>query len=65
MRDVKPLSIAGDADVQGIAYDSRKVRPGFVFVAMHGESSDGNRFIDAAIRAAENEEDNSVEEPAP
>jgi len=51
MRDVKPLSIAGDAGVQGIAYDSRKIRPGFVFVAMHGESSDGNRFIDAAIRA--------------
>jgi UDP-N-acetylmuramoyl-L-alanyl-D-glutamate--2,6-diaminopimelate ligase len=51
MRDVETLSIAGDADIQGIAYDSRKVRPGFLFVAMRGESSDGNRFIDAAIRA--------------
>jgi len=51
MRGVEPLAIAGDAEVQGIAYDSRKVRPGFLFVAMHGESSDGNRFIDAAIRA--------------
>lgn len=51
MRDVEASSIAGDADVQGIAYDSRKVRPGFLFVAMRGESSDGNGFIDNAIRA--------------
>ena len=32
-------------------YDSRRVRPGTVFVAMKGESSDGNRFIDQAIAA--------------
>ena len=51
MRDVEPLSIAGDAEVQGVVYDSRKVRPGFLFVAMRGESSDGNRFIDTAVRA--------------
>ena len=51
MRDVEPLSIVGDVDVRGIAYDSRKVRPGFVFVAMRGESSDGNRFIDVAIHS--------------
>jgi UDP-N-acetylmuramoyl-L-alanyl-D-glutamate--2,6-diaminopimelate ligase len=41
----------GDATVRGIAYDSRKVQPGVAFVAMHGESSDGNRFIDQAIAA--------------
>src|SRR5690349_19413297 len=51
MRDVEAISIADDADVQGIAYDSCKVRPGFLFVAMRGETSDGNRFIDAAVRA--------------
>lgn len=51
MRDVEAISIAGDADVQGVAYDSRKVRPGFLFVAIRGESSDGNRFIESAIRA--------------
>jgi UDP-N-acetylmuramoyl-L-alanyl-D-glutamate--2,6-diaminopimelate ligase len=27
------------------------VKPGFAFVAMHGESSDGNQFIDKAIAA--------------
>ena len=51
MRDVEAISIAGDADIQGVAYDSRKVRRGFLFVAMRGESSDGNRFIEAATGA--------------
>src|ERR1700747_261277 len=37
--------------VRGWEYDSRRVKPVSVFVAMHGESSDGNRFIDAAIQA--------------
>ena len=51
MRDVETLSRSGDAEVQGIAYDSRKIRPGWLFLAMHGESSDGNRYIETAIRA--------------
>jgi UDP-N-acetylmuramoyl-L-alanyl-D-glutamate--2,6-diaminopimelate ligase len=32
-----------------VEYDSRRVKPGCVFVAMRGETSDGNRFIDQAI----------------
>jgi UDP-N-acetylmuramoyl-L-alanyl-D-glutamate--2,6-diaminopimelate ligase len=51
MRGVEALSSAGEAEILGIAYDSRKVRTGFLFLAMRGESSDGNRFIDAAVRA--------------
>ena len=51
MRGVEALSSHGDAEILGIAYDSRKVRPGFLFLAMRGESSDGNRFIETAIRA--------------
>lgn len=50
LRDVEVLSARGDADIQGIAYDSRKVRPGFLFVAMRGESCDGNHFVATAIR---------------
>ena len=38
-----------DCAVKGVDYDSRRVRPGWVFVAMRGESTDGNRYIDAAI----------------
>ena len=37
--------------VTGVEYDSRKVRPGAVFVAMKGGSPDGNRYIDKAIKA--------------
>ncbi|HEY0308218.1 MAG TPA: UDP-N-acetylmuramoyl-L-alanyl-D-glutamate--2,6-diaminopimelate ligase [Acidobacteriaceae bacterium] len=35
--------------VSGVEYDSRRVGPGTVFVAMRGETTDGNRYIDAAI----------------
>jgi UDP-N-acetylmuramoyl-L-alanyl-D-glutamate--2,6-diaminopimelate ligase len=37
------------ADVTGVQYDSRKVRSGDVFVAMAGGTTDGNRYIGAAI----------------
>jgi UDP-N-acetylmuramoyl-L-alanyl-D-glutamate--2,6-diaminopimelate ligase len=45
------LSQSGNPPVTGVEYDSRRVGPGKVFVAMKGETSDGNRFIDAAIAA--------------
>src|SRR5271169_3588592 len=45
------LAQSGDPSVSGVEYDSRRVKPGCVFVAMQGETSDGNRFIDQAIRA--------------
>ena len=35
--------------VTGVEYDSRKVKPGAVFVAMKGGSTDGNRYLDKAI----------------
>jgi UDP-N-acetylmuramoyl-L-alanyl-D-glutamate--2,6-diaminopimelate ligase len=37
--------------VTGVEYDSRRVRPGAVFVAIKGGSTDGNRFVDKAIAA--------------
>jgi UDP-N-acetylmuramoyl-L-alanyl-D-glutamate--2,6-diaminopimelate ligase len=40
-----------DAVVQGIAYDSRRVAPGFVFVAIRGMQVDGNAFVDRAAAA--------------
>src|SRR5712691_9882268 len=45
------LSQSGNPNVSGVEYDSRRVKPGDVFVAMRGESSDGNRFTDQAIAA--------------
>jgi UDP-N-acetylmuramoyl-L-alanyl-D-glutamate--2,6-diaminopimelate ligase len=45
------LGQGGNAEVSSVEYDSRRVEPGTLFVAMRGETSDGNRFIDSAIRA--------------
>ncbi|MGE5322845.1 MAG: UDP-N-acetylmuramoyl-L-alanyl-D-glutamate--2,6-diaminopimelate ligase [Actinomycetota bacterium] len=40
----------GDPEISGLEYDSRRIQPGWLFVAMRGETSDGNRYIDAAIK---------------
>lgn len=45
------LAQSGNPDVSGVEYDSRRVKPGSVFIAMHGETSDGNHFIDRAIQS--------------
>ncbi len=45
------LSRSGNPSVRGVEYDSRRVKAGSVFVAMRGETSDGNRYIDQAIAA--------------
>ena len=49
---VRTVEVAGrgDIEVRGVQYDSRKVSAGDVFVAMRGGTTDGNEFIDAAIR---------------
>jgi UDP-N-acetylmuramoyl-L-alanyl-D-glutamate--2,6-diaminopimelate ligase len=38
-----------DVHVSGIAFDSRMVQPGDLFVAIKGEKTDGARFVDQAI----------------
>jgi UDP-N-acetylmuramoyl-L-alanyl-D-glutamate--2,6-diaminopimelate ligase len=40
---------AGETEVSGLQYDSRKVRRGDAFVAMKGGTTDGNRYIDVVI----------------
>ena len=35
----------------GIAFDSREIGPGDLFVALEGEATDGHRFVDGAFRA--------------
>jgi UDP-N-acetylmuramoyl-L-alanyl-D-glutamate--2,6-diaminopimelate ligase len=51
LQGAEVLSQCGNPVVSGVEYDSRRVRPGTLFVAMKGETSDGNRFIDQAIAA--------------
>lgn len=42
---------SADFDVSGVAFDSREVGPGDLFIAMRGELTDGHRFIDRALAA--------------
>src|SRR5579862_4112309 len=48
---VEILSESGNPGVSGIEYDSRRVKPGTLFLAMRGETADGNRYIDQAIQS--------------
>ena len=43
------LAQRGDPDIAGLDYDSRRIKPGFCFVAIKGETTDGNRFLDKTI----------------
>lgn len=38
-----------ETEIRGICYDSRKAEDGFIFVAISGFSTDGNRFIPSAV----------------
>ncbi len=38
-----------DAEISGIAWDSRKVRPGDAFFALVGTNFDGHRFTESAV----------------
>jgi UDP-N-acetylmuramoyl-L-alanyl-D-glutamate--2,6-diaminopimelate ligase len=51
--EITCVGASGDTaqPVAGIEYDSRRVRPGSVFVAMKGGSTDGNKFVEKAIAA--------------
>lgn len=48
---VRITSTSGDmnVNVKGVSFDSRKVKPGFLFVAIKGTLSDGHAFIEKAI----------------
>jgi UDP-N-acetylmuramoyl-L-alanyl-D-glutamate--2,6-diaminopimelate ligase len=51
--EVTAVGMGGGSEelVTAVEYDSRKVKPGAVFVAMKGGSTDGNRYIDKAVEA--------------
>ena len=51
LKDIKIIESNADMDTEitGVAYDSRKVTPGSVFVAISGFASDGNAYIPMAL----------------
>jgi len=44
-------SLHGDFEADGVAFDSREIGPGDLFVAMKGEATDGHLFVDKAFAA--------------
>src|SRR5947208_1664211 len=50
-RVLAPHRVIGtlDREVEGIAYDSRRVQSNTLFVAIRGEKSDGHQFVDQAV----------------
>ena len=42
---------SGDFEATGVAFDSREIGPGDLFIAMKGEATDGHRFVDQAFAA--------------
>ena len=47
LKAISPVTVSSQADpeIAGLYYDSRQVRPGGLFFALRGVSSDGHRFI--------------------
>jgi len=41
----------GDFVAKGVAFDSREIGPGDLFIALKGEQTDGHRFVDKAFAA--------------
>ena len=43
-------SVAEDFAIEGIACDSRRIKPGYLFVCIEGEKDSGYKYIDEAER---------------
>ncbi|MBW2066471.1 MAG: UDP-N-acetylmuramoyl-L-alanyl-D-glutamate--2,6-diaminopimelate ligase [Deltaproteobacteria bacterium] len=46
---VEDVSGSVDVDIKGLAYDSRQVKPGYLFVALRGHRLDGHDYMKDAI----------------
>ena len=51
LSDLVRRDLANDPQITGVAADSRKVKPGFLFAALPGVAADGRTFIPAAVAA--------------
>ena len=47
--DVLTLAAPSECEIGGVSYDSRKVKPGDVFVAISGFETDGYKYIPSAV----------------
>ncbi len=46
--EIEKITGTADPEITGLAYDSRDVKPGFLFFALKGVHTDGHRYIDKA-----------------
>src|SRR3989442_90925 len=51
VQQIPAASVEGslEREVTGIAYDSRRITPGMVFVAIPGQNTDGHQYISTAL----------------
>ena len=49
--NVEKIDVEGslERDITSVCYDSRRVQPGSLFIALRGEKSDGHNFVEQAI----------------
>ncbi len=52
LNEIKVASITGNPAlrIEGVTFDSRRVAPGFLFVAIRGANTDGNLYLEEAVR---------------
>lgn len=50
LKNTEHTLFGGDADISAITYDSRKVTPGSLFVAVRGFNTDGHSYIEKALQ---------------
>jgi UDP-N-acetylmuramoyl-L-alanyl-D-glutamate--2,6-diaminopimelate ligase len=52
LKDLPDSDVSGDQklEIEGVAYDSRQVKPGYLFVALRGHQLDGHDYIPEAVR---------------
>ncbi|MDR1739068.1 MAG: Mur ligase domain-containing protein, partial [Candidatus Symbiothrix sp.] len=53
LKNIAPISVAGnlETEIAGIHFDSRKIRQGWLFVAVKGTQSDGHDYVAKAVEA--------------
>jgi UDP-N-acetylmuramoyl-L-alanyl-D-glutamate--2,6-diaminopimelate ligase len=52
LSDLEPIDFKGDPEIEitGLAYDSRQVKAGYLFVALKGNSLDGHDYLGEAVQ---------------
>jgi UDP-N-acetylmuramoyl-L-alanyl-D-glutamate--2,6-diaminopimelate ligase len=52
LKNLSESDVSGNRnlDIKGVAYDSRQVKPGYLFVALRGHQLDGHDYIREAVR---------------